>query len=234
VAQLGKYALSWGSGEREDLWEVTQRQGRLYMLLDRDFSREDYLDGNLPLLETDIQPILPDAPCADVDYLRQSPFGWYIVLEEEERTLNRAFSLAGVTVISTYQPEQTIGLGGGVCVRTGDSRTFVVNTTNACGLLPSDDPNSLDRYFVIEGGFLSSPFVETGQTKNPDADDDGPTADDIPDDLISVMGEIRKLFPDDCKFANYTINIKAVRDDTGIQFLAAIPICTVETNWRDF
>ncbi len=234
VAQLGKYALSWGSGEREDLWEVTQRRGRLYMLLDRDFSRDDYLDGNLPLLEADIQPILPDAPCADVDYLRQSPFGWYIVLEEEERTLNRAFSLAGVTVISTYQPEQEIGLGGGVCVNTGDSRTFVVNTTNACGLLPSDDPNNLDRYFVIEGGFLSSPFVETGQTKNPDADDDGPTADDIPDDLISVMGEIRKLFPADCRFANYTINIKAVRDDTGIQFLAAIPICTVETNWRDF
>jgi hypothetical protein len=137
-------------------------------------------------------------------------------------------------VISTYQPLQTIGQGGGVCVRTGDSRTFVVNTTNACGLLPTDDPDILDRFFVIEGGFLSSPFVETGQTKNPGSDGEGPTADDIPDDLVSVMNEIRKLFPDDCKFANYTINIKAVRDDTGIQFLAAIPICTVETNWRDF
>jgi hypothetical protein len=204
------------------------------MLLDRDFSREEYLDGILPKLESDIQPIQPNEPCSDIDYLRQAPWGWYIELLEEERTLNRAFSLAGVTVVSTYQPEQTVGLGGGVCVRTGDSRTFVVNTTSACGLLPSDDPNNLDRYFVIEGGFLSSPFVETGQTKNPGDDDDGPTADDIPDDLVSVMGEIRKLFPDDCRFANYTINIKAVRDDTGIQFLAAIPICTVETNWRDF
>lgn len=234
VPHLGKYAIGWGGGDREDLWEVTQRSGRIYMLLDRDFSREDYLNGDLPLTILDIQRIDPDAPCADIDYLRQPPWGWYIELEEEERTLNRAFSLAGVTVISTYQPEQSIGLGGGVCVRTGDSRTFVVNTTSACGLLPSDDPNNLDRYFVIEGGFLSSPFVETGQTKNPSGDDDGPTADDIPDDLVSVMGEIRKLFPDDCKFANYTINIKAVRDDTGIQFLAAIPICTVETNWRDF
>ena len=234
VAELGKYAIAWGSGEREDLWEVTQQQGRLYMLLDRDFSREDFLNGILPKRESDIQPVQPNEPCADIDYLRQSPFGWYIELLEEERTLNRAFSLAGVTVISTYQPEQTIGLGGGVCVRTGDSRTFVVNTTNACGLLPTDDPDKLDRYFVIEGGFLSSPFVETGQTKNPGGDSEGPTADDIPDDLVSVMNEIRKLFPDDCKFANYTINIKAVRDDTGIQFLAAIPICAVETNWRDF
>ena len=48
-----------------------------------------------------------------------------------------------------------------------------------------------------------------------------------------MIEEIKKLLPNDCRFANYTINIKAVRDDTGIQFLAAIPVCTQETNWKD-
>ena len=76
--------------------------------------------------------------------------------------------------------------------------------------------------------------VESGQTKNPDSGGTEPTADEIPDDLKSVMEEIRSLFPQDCRFANYTINIKAVRDDTGLQFLAAVPVCIVETNWKDF
>jgi len=228
VAAVGQYALSWGTGDREDLWLTTQEEGRIYMILDRGFRRADFMANN-PLDERQFQAFDADSLNATADFLTQAPHGWFIILEEEERTLNRAFSLAGVTIISTYQPEQTIGQGGGVCVRTGDSRTFVVNTTNANGMLPQGD-----RYFVIERGFLSPPFVESGQTKNPDSGGTDPTADEIPDDLKSVMEEIRSLFPQDCRFANYTINIKAVRDDTGLQFLAAVPICIVETNWKDF
>jgi hypothetical protein len=228
VAEVGLYALSWGTGDREDLWLTTQEEGRIYMILDRDFRRADFMANN-PLDERQFQAFDADSLNATGDFLTQAPHGWFIILEEEERTLNRAFSLAGVTIISTYQPEQTIGQDGGVCVRTGDSRTFVVNTTNANGMLPQGE-----RYFVIERGFLSPPFVESGQTKNPDSGGTEPTADEIPDDLKSVMEEIRSLFPQDCRFANYTINIKAVRDDTGLQFLAAVPVCIVETNWKDF
>jgi hypothetical protein len=104
----------------------------------------------------------------------------------------------------------------------------VVNTTNGNSLLPSGD-----RFFVIEGGFLSPAFAETSQTKNPGSGSGGPTASDLPDNLSDVIEEIKKLLPNDCRFANYIINIKAVRDDTGIQFLAAIPVCTQETNWKD-
>ena len=56
-------------------------------------------------------------------------------------------------------------------------------------------------------------------------------------DLVVQNGaaaEMKKLFPSNCRFANHTINIKAVRDDTGIEFLATVPVCTVETNWKDF
>ena len=79
---------------------------------------------------------------------------------------------------------------------------------------------------------MSPPFAETSQTKNPPDGDEGPG--DLPDDMVNVVNEIKKLLPTNCKYANYTINIKAVRDDTGIEFLAAIPICTVEANWKDF
>ena len=94
------------------------------------------------------------------------------------------------------------------------------------------------RFFRVEGGFLSAPFVETGATANPSdgctGEECAPTDAVIPDNLKDLMEELKSLLPPQCRFANYTINIKAVRDDTGIEFLAPIPVCTVRTNWRDY
>ena len=146
--------------------------------------------------------------------------------------LGQAFSLAGVTIFSTYVPQEIVA-DGNPCPSLGDSRVYVVTTT-ASNTLLTDDLNNGVRYFEISGGFLSPPFAETAQTKNRIDGDDEPTADDLPEDMVAVMGEIKKLLPTNCKFANYSINLKAVRDDTGIEFLAAIPICSVETNWKDF
>ena len=110
---------------------------------------------------------------------------------------------------------------------------FVVNTTNADSLL--DDGK---RYFVVEGGFLSAPFVETEATTNPPqppcTGEDCPPDPVPPANINDITKELKKLLPPQCRFANYTINIKAVRDDTGIQLLAAVPVCTVRTNWREF
>ena len=133
-----------------------------------------------------------------------------------------------MTVFSSFQPAEDVSDDGAVCRRFGTSRSFVVNTTNANSLLSSGD-----KFFVIEGGFLSPAFAETSQIKNPDSGSGGPTAADIPDNLADVIEEIKKLLPGDCRFSNQNINIKAVRDDTGIQFLAAVPVCTIENNWKD-
>lgn len=226
VAELGKYAVGAGTGDREDLWSTTQQTGRFFMFLDRSFRRTD---TGLPLTASDLQAIDPTDSNTNADFLRQTPFGWFIELETEERVISEAFSLAGVTVFSSFQPEENVSPDGTVCQRFGNSRVFVVTTTSANSLLSSGD-----RYFLIEGGFLSPPFAETSQTKNPPGGSGGPTGDDIPDDLVQVVDEIKSLLPTNCRFANYTINLKAVRDDTGIQFLAAIPICTIQTNWKDF
>jgi Tfp pilus tip-associated adhesin PilY1 len=225
VPELGQFALAVGTGDREDLWAKTLQEGRFYLFLDRAF---ELGDANLPLTEADLQRIDTFDSNASGDLLRQPPFGWYFPLEVEERVISRAFSLAGVTVFSSFQPDEDVSGDGSVCRRFGNSRSFVVNTTNGNSLLPSGD-----RFFVIEGGFLSPAFAETSQTKNPGSGSGGPTASDLPDNLSDVIEEIKKLLPNDCRFANYTINIKAVRDDTGIQFLAAIPVCTQETNWKD-
>ncbi len=229
VTELGKYAVAIGTGDREDLWSrrlgESRDEGRFYMFVDRDF---DASDSFLPLDETDLQQIALTDANTTADYLRQSPFGWYLLLNPGERLISEAFSLAGVTIFSSYEPLESISEDGAICQRYGNSKIYVVTSTASNTLLSNNE-----RYFTIEGGFLSPPFAETSQTKNPTSGEGGPTADDLPDDLVSVVSEIKKLLPSNCQYANYTINIKAVRDDTGIQFLAAIPICTVETNWKD-
>ncbi len=226
VAKLGQYALAFGTGDREDLWSLDDQEGRIYMILDTGFTAADVSNGQLPRTESAYQQISLSSPGTQSDYLQQAPYGWYLRLDRNERVITRAFSLAGITVISSFQPlEETAD--GGVCRRFGNSRVTVVTTTSANSLLSSGE-----RFFMIPAGFVSTPFAEVGQTKNPDAG--GSTSDDLPDNLQNVLGEIRKLFPSNCRFANYTINIKAVRDDTGIEFLAAVPVCTFETNWRNF
>ncbi len=227
VAELGQYAISFGTGDREDLWSFNLEEGRIYMILDTGFSAADVSSGLLPRTESAYQEVTFGSSNATADFLQHAPHGWYIRLDEDERVITRAFSLAGITVISSFQPLEDTS-DGGVCRRFGNSRVTVVTTTSGNALLSSGE-----RFFMIPAGFLSTPFAEVGQTKNPDGNG-GPTADDLPDNLESVIDEIKKLFPSNCRFANYTINIKAVRDDTGIEFLAAVPICTFETNWRDF
>ena len=51
---------------------------------------------------------------------------------------------------------------------------------------------------------------------------------------ISVMNSLKKLFPLNCRFGNYRIDIKAISGDTGIIFIAPVPICIVEKNWKEF
>jgi len=229
VPERGQYALAVGTGDREDLWARSNQEGRFYMFLDRGF---DVSDTTLPVVEADLRPIDDNDTNVTNDFLREPPFGWFLTLELEERVISQAFALSGVTVFSSFQPEEEFpdadSGGGAVCRRFGTSRSFVLNTTNANALLGSGE-----KFFVIEGGFLSPAFAETSQIKNPDSGGGGPTAADLPDDLANVIEEIKKLLPGACRFSNQNINIKAVRDDTGIQFLAAIPVCTIENNWKD-
>ncbi len=236
VAQRGQFAMAFGTGDREDLWSLDSQEGRLYMILDNNFVRADFDNGTLPKDEGDYAPlgrIDAEGIAADRDLLRGAPFGWFITLDSRERVITRTFALGGVTIFSSFQPREEISEEGNICLRRGSSRVFVVNTTNANALL-----ESTKRYFVVEGGFLSAPFVETGATTNPEeectGEDCAGTDAVVPANLDEIMDELRALLPPQCRFANYTINIKAVRDDTGIEFLAAIPVCTVRTNWREF
>lgn len=239
VAALGKYALSFGTGDREDLWRPDPAAGRFYTLVDD----SDAPGVTLPMSEDGLRRVglgeanvdLADPGLGAGDFLvdRTVPGdrGWYLALDPGERLSADPFTLSGVSFFVTFSPRSLSA--SGECNRQGDSRVFAVNTTNANGVLRDAEKNRVR--FVERRSFVGSPFTEQAQTRNPGADVEG-TADDpaLGQHLEAVEEELKTLFPEGCEFGNYRIDVKTMTAETGVVFVAPIPVCIIEKNWKEF
>lgn len=194
VTQLGRYALAFGTGNRQDLWARDGTPGRFYVLLD-----EDFAPGMVPRRESDYANITATAQAPPgADYLLKprpgSKPGWFLELDPNERIITKSFALSGILIFTSYDPRTVLveesGDGGGngngnndipVCARSGESNIFTVYTTtgdpvgNPTGGGPGDpgdptgpdDPPPLDlsRHRRVPD-FVTNPFVESSATKN--------------------------------------------------------------------
>ena len=175
--------------------------------------------------------------------------GWYLTLNQNERVITDSFSLSGVTIFSSYEPRTDITDGDGNpvaagcdasgrivtdrrCAKSGNSNIYGVNTTNANALLQDDSQQNVRS--VQTSTYVSNPFAETGTTKDTDAAGSGETADDLSQRHLDIMESLKALFPTNCKFANYRIDVKTIAADTTLQLIAPIPVCLIEKNWKDF
>lgn len=136
------------------------------------------------------------------------------------------------------------GGGGGnnppaaTCSRAGNSQIFVVNTTNAYGFLVDVATSVKTRYRVL-ANFVTNPFAEPSSSKAPSGSGSGgggPThnADQLTANLTEIMNTLKALFPANCKFANYRIDVKTIASDTSLEFIAPVPVCIIERNWKEF
>lgn len=91
------------------------------------------------------------------------------------------------------------------------------------------------RYKEV-ANFVTNPFTEVGQNKNAttSGDDTGTDTDTLNADEIAVMEALKELFPDNCRFANYRIDIKTIAADTSLQRIAPVPVCIIEKNFKEF
>jgi Tfp pilus tip-associated adhesin PilY1 len=248
VAKLGRYALSFGTGDREDLWSKSTLEGRFYVFVDE---TDLLVDADLPMTESALQEISPTtADNSDADFLLgrgEGERGWYMRLNVDERVITDAFALSGVTFFSSYQPDTCVGTlntttnvctppannAPKLCAKTGRSRIFIVNTTNANSFMVGSDGQRA-KYFMVSN-FVTNPYVEQGPTRNPLSNNNTtPNADQLNATLTQVMTELKKLFPKNCKFTNYRLDIKTISADTGVVFIAPVPVCIVEKNWKEF
>jgi Tfp pilus tip-associated adhesin PilY1 len=228
VAGLGKWALSFGAGDREDLWSSNLLPGRFYVFIDD----SDLLAA--PMTEASLSRVTVAGGLATGDFvLDNSPGsrGWYLVLDADERVITDSFALSGVTIFSTFQPDVEVSGGRDpLCSKTGISRIFIVSTVNG-------DPFMTTREIVVPT-YVTNPYTEMGQTRNPgdesygDDDLNKVTAEEK-DRLLRVMDSLKALLPGNCKFSTMRRDIKTVSADTGVVFIAPVPICIIEKNWRD-
>jgi hypothetical protein len=235
-------AILFGTGDRADLWNpFSTFDGRFYALLDPDWEDAD----RDSVLDTDRNNAVYTGPQDEADYIAVDPDsgavseylydngGWYFTLGESERLITEPFTLAGITFFTIFDP-LIVEDNDGVCGRSGESKIFIVNTVTTEGYQIPVGSTTRTRYTTAPY-FTTQPFVELSATKNPGAEGaSSSTADQWTDELEAINKQLRLLMPDSCKFANYTQDIKTVRSDTGILFIAPVPMCIEPHNWKEF
>jgi Tfp pilus tip-associated adhesin PilY1 len=232
VPSLGLYAISFGTGDREDLWSKSLVAGRFYVFVDD----TDELPSGTVLDETRFQQITVTSPGTATQFLLSNPVGtrgWYLVLEPDERLITDPFALSGVTFFSTFQPDIIISgtAKDPLCSKTGTSRLFVVSTVNGNPFL-EDVSGSLVRNRVVND-FVTNPFTEDRSLNTASSGSPTPPKETCDEPTMNQLREtLKTLFPVNCRFGNQTIDIKTISSKTALICIAPVPVCTVEKNWR--
>jgi hypothetical protein len=245
VPKMRANAILFGTGIRWDLWANLDQEGRFYSLLDDDWqdaNRDGVVDPPcascaVPMTESLYQAIDPDdTVTATANFLygvvpNKLP-GWYFTLESDEKLITEPFTLTGVTFFTVFVPLETEN-DDGSCSRSGESKIFVVNAVTTEGYAIQAGATERTRY-TIASTFTTQPFVESSATKNAPTSSSSANADTWTTELAEINADLRKLFPAGVRFANYTLDIKTIRKDTGIVFIAPVPVAIEPHNWREF
>lgn len=238
VRNLGRYALAFGTGNREDQWTQAPAGGnRFYVFVD---DSDLLADEDLPYTLDNLTLLGEENVDFQTNYLEEGAAGyrgWYLQLDEVENELmvTPPTSIAGILVFSTFLPdvdaEDDPDLSGlKRCEKRGDSRNYTLFTINGNGILPDIVTGEKSRYRSVIGSFVSEPFIEQYQTSN-ESDVDEP----VPPELRDVTEALQDLFPRRCRFVeSFRFDIKTLRSDTGVEYIASIPVCILESNWKEY
>lgn len=237
VASTGRFALGFGTGERDSLGFKSDLTGRFYTFVDNFIPSGGTLPA--PLTESSLTQI--DLASGEHGDLLTGGGGWFLVLDLEERLISAPAGLIGITFFATFDPQvvnDTCEVGPSCkdnpqCSLSGNSRIYLVETATANPLLATVD--GVSRFMEVTG-FVTSPFTEQGLSKNQagtDDPDDGPDADELTEREREMMEDFQSLMPANCKFGNHRIDIKLIAADTRLERIAAVPICIIEKNWME-
>ncbi len=247
VPELDQYAIAFGTGNRHTLWDRDGVEGRFFTVVDEDYVRLD--PRTLPRTEADYATIGADDINTTANHLLDRAAdnrGWVLALEPDDRVITQAFALVGVLVFTSFQPQDVeaideFGNPTDVCARTGRSRIFVINATNANAFTDLDQISaaSIERYLDV-GDFTTAPYVDQTATKNPPppAGTGGKNTDSTLDPTQQDLQEairraLMSYFPEDCRFnPTFSMTINASRSDTGFIRYATIPIAMCAIDWK--
>ena len=234
VASQGAFAIAFGTGDREDLFSEAQagQEGRFYTLLDPGFQP----DANDPtvraggvLTESSFQPIVAsDLGQEGVDFLAAPPIGrqpgWVLQLGTDERVVTKALALSGLMVFTTFRPET-----GLVCEYGGNGSIYALLATNANSIAGADQPRAL----AVEG-FAGRPVVMPTGMSQSTGQAPGETIDPFEAARIEgIRRSLMDLFPSDCRFGNFSLNVGVTLSNTSQVPIASVPVCVARRNWTE-
>ena len=244
VSPINRFALAFGTGNRENMWSFDGLEGRFFLIIDEKFTATS---SGLPRTESNYEVIeVADGNAVGEDFVINPETGrergWVMHLDPDERVITQAFGLSGIVIFSSYKPQIVIteddgngnGYGGGgrdddsLCARGGTSRVFVVFANNANSIMQSE---GADTRFLTVPEFVTNPFVEQGATKNESASNNH--SEKLDDIQKGIMESLKELYPEGTKFANYWISVSGIRSDTGYVRYATIPIGIIQKNWKE-
>ncbi len=261
-ARVGKFAVGFGTGDRQDLWNEDGEPGRFYLILDDTYVASDvtlpfdetelygFDPGDPPLLVAGAPPnLLSNPELVDVN---NRP-GWYLRWDPDERMITVPFAFSGVLIFNSFQPDiLQVGTGGTVaCARTGTTGNFLVLLENGNPLIDLDTSDAdIDRVRRITG-FIAAPYVEQTATANSDSGGSGggggggaggsgggggaSGGTDCQTDplLVAAAQQFRDRAPQGAKFGNYLFRL-GMSSETGEQIGAAcVPIAVNLRNWKE-
>ncbi len=235
VAKLSRFALAFGTGDREALWNLDGTPGRFYLIVDDNFTSSMIALGTLPKTEANYQAI--SATASDVagtsDFVVNpgagKDRGWYLQLQTDERVITQTFGLSGVIIFSSFSPQDVVDATG-VCARGGNSQIYVVYANNANSVM---QVGGTSTKFRVVPKFVTNPYVEQGSTKNAPGSSTPPNSEQLDATQQQILAELKKFFPKGTKFANYWISVSGIRSDTGYERYATIPVGIIERNWKE-
>jgi hypothetical protein len=230
VAALNSYAITFGTGDREDLWSTTGLEGRFYLIVDQGFTSAQN--------ESNYTQLTPSGASTTADLVSAaSPptgknRGWYVRLAADERVITKAFGLSGLIVFSSYQPQVTITSGGGgpICGKTGTSFVYSLYLKNGNPVLKDPDTNQFTRYQQVDV-FVAPPTVDLGSTKN-DANNSQKSSATLTAEQLNIMENLKSYFPRGTRFSSVYYNVAVMGSDTRNMGVAAVPVGILVRNWK--
>jgi hypothetical protein len=228
VASQGKYALAFGTGERVDLFSstFTGQTGRFYMILDPGFQPGVGALASGPLTESSFQQIDAFADGLDIDLLN-SPLtgmqpGWVLQLAANERLVTKAVLISGLLVFSTFHP-----FAPELCDYSGNGSVYALLATNANSIAGPTE----DRATTVEGFAGRAVITPAGMAQ---AGANGETTDPFDTQRMqNIRSNLMDLFPSDCRFGNFNLNVSVALSNTSVMSVATVPVCVARKNWTE-
>jgi Tfp pilus tip-associated adhesin PilY1 len=223
----GHYAIGFGTGDRSDLWSPSApgQGGRFYLIVDPGWSERSGTAPPAPLEESSFPQIDAGAGPTGGNLLAEpgagDQRGWVLRLADDERVVSDALAVSGVLTFATFDPDTPVG-----CRFNGSGKVYTLRATNADALGGPQSPRALSIEGIAGAAMVTSEgwsLQGLGKTEDPFASAE----------LQGIRDTLLDLFPDDCRFGSFALDVSASASDRELLPLARIPVCIARKNWTE-